>query len=166
MRKVLDYNFKNILLLFLLILISFYFQEGIIGNLTNGAVTPHFVPIIIIFIAFYSSSAASLFLCCSFGLLIDFNLAILVGPAMISSIVLFTVFSILSSRLFISSNFVLMFCSFFGVLLFLVIQNIITYSFKDVELAFGLSLLYDCLLSALASPLVFMISRKYFLREN
>ena len=145
---------------FLVLVFGIFLQEVFFTSISRGHFTIEIFSILIIFISFYKPTVSGLLIAVFLGLLADFNLAILLGPAMITSVMLFMVFSFLSSRLFISSNYVIFLSIFFGTIFFIATQSYIIGIFKDTEINFNLTIIYNSLFSALLAPLIIKFLQK------
>ena len=70
------------------------------------AYLPNLIPILIVFLAFYRRSPDALFLVVITGLIADFATADLLGPRIISAVIVYLIFQKVSANLFLNSRLV------------------------------------------------------------
>ncbi len=152
--------------LIMLTILLLVLQTAIFSNLFAGQYVPQLLAIVIMFLAFYWRTTGGLIFCWFLGLLLDFQIANLLGPSMIACVLVFLIFSTIANNLYISSQFVLVISGAVGSLLLIVIQQVIQSIFLDVGLSNLVALMKDALATALIAPLIFPILSRWFLTSS
>ncbi len=157
---------KRLVAFICLTILLLILQTAIFSNLFAGQYVPQLMAIVIMFLAFYWRTTGGLIFCWLLGLLLDFQIAVLLGPSMIASIMIFFIFSTIANNLYINSQFVLVLSGAVGAFLLIFIQQIIQNIFIDVGLSNLLALMKDALATALIAPLIFPLLSRWFLTSS
>lgn len=141
------------------------------GTLLRGSfpsmVVPDLVCILVVFLSFYEPGLLGAFLAFLVGLQFDLASGVLLGPRAGSSVAVFGFLSSLSQRIFVESGTAMMFAVFISTIVNFAVYMILVVEFRHTQEVvvsdfFRLSVLGEATLSALITPLIFLVLRRLF----
>ena len=128
---------------------------------------PSLIPVLIVFLSFYRRSPDALFLVTITGLIADFAIADLLGPRVISAVIIYLIFQKISANLFLHSKLVVFAANAVASLIYILNIKFIYYLMLDHSFQMEwVELLVEALMTGIVAVFIFFFLRKLFLAKR
>ncbi|MGI6681212.1 MAG: rod shape-determining protein MreD [Bdellovibrionota bacterium] len=157
---------KKIFIILILAFIMLFLISNILKPFLPNAFIPNIILIFVIFLSFNETNIFGLVLSFFLGLLLDISTSTLLGPWSASFVIIYTMFAILSGRIFIDTTISLIIITAISSIICDIVYTVLIFTFLANTNNFSFDILIGSIVTAIFSPFIVYILRKYYPIKN